>query len=343
MAFPEFFKYLQAFGQKDYARDEGFSGFNMSMSRNAAGEPTRIECCYMLKYVELHDDEEPTINPWTIRQVVIYQKFDLQSLESSHIFVRLSKAMAEELHDALQINKDRGRELVGRWDRIHILYLRTLNENWRQYINYLDEEVSKIFDQVILSNLDTDTSQGKSFMEGSLANVKRVQYLIDQTSRARHMLDLNSTVMKTMTRSSAEFPASATLSDIGPMLRDVIAMRNIEFMKTMTVSTVQGNGALLELSHKAVSEAQSMKAITIVALIYVPASFVADFLQMGYVSTAQQNGLVVSATKGLWVYAIITAPLVIVTMGIYFAYELLSRRSESRKNRTIPEQRFHIV
>ena len=42
MAFPEFFKYLQAFGQKDYARDEGFSGFNMSMSRNAAGEPTRI-------------------------------------------------------------------------------------------------------------------------------------------------------------------------------------------------------------------------------------------------------------------------------------------------------------
>lgn len=55
-------------------------------------------------------------------------------------------------------------------------------------------------------------------MEGSLANVKRVQYLIDQTSRARHMLDLNSTVMKTMTRSSAEFPASAILSDIGPMV-----------------------------------------------------------------------------------------------------------------------------
>ena len=142
-------------------------------------------------------------------------------------------------------------------------------------------------------------------------------------------------------------------------------MRNTEFMKTMTVSTIQGNGALLELSHKAVSEAQSMKAITIVALVYVPASFVAvrydhrsfqfkftvlannssyqDFLQMGYVSTAQQNGLVVSATKGLWVYAIIAAPLVTVTMGIYFAYELLSRRLESRKNKIILEQRFHIV
>ena len=52
-------------------------------------------------------------------------------------------------------------------------------------------------------------------------------------------------------------------------------MRNNEFMKMMTVSTIQGNEALLELSQKSVSEAQSMKAITVVALIYVPASFVA--------------------------------------------------------------------
>ena len=35
-------------------------------------------------------------------------------------------------------------------------------------------------------------------MESSLANVKRLHYLIDRTARACHMLDLNSTVMKTM-------------------------------------------------------------------------------------------------------------------------------------------------
>ena len=52
-------------------------------------------------------------------------------------------------------------------------------------------------------------------------------------------------------------------------------MRNNEFMKMITNSTIQGNGALLGLSQKAVSEAQSMKAITVVALVYVPASFVA--------------------------------------------------------------------
>lgn len=39
-------------------------------------------------------------------------------------------------------------------------------------------------------------------MESSLADVKRLQYLIDQTSRACHMLDLNATVMKTLMSTS---------------------------------------------------------------------------------------------------------------------------------------------
>ena len=49
-------------------------------------------------------------------------------------------------------------------------------------------------------------------------------------------------------------------------------MRNNEFTKVMTVSTIRGNDALLELSRKAVTDARSMKIITIVALFYVPAS-----------------------------------------------------------------------
>ena len=46
-------------------------------------------------------------------------------------------------------------------------------------------------------------------------------------------------------------------------------------MKLLNSSTIQGNETLLRLSQKAVSEAQSMKAITVVALVYVPASFAA--------------------------------------------------------------------
>lgn len=40
--FPELFKYLRAFGQKGYARDEGFSGCDVSVVRNVDGGPTGI-------------------------------------------------------------------------------------------------------------------------------------------------------------------------------------------------------------------------------------------------------------------------------------------------------------
>ncbi len=53
---------------------------------------------------------------------------------------------------------------------------------------------------------------------------------------------------------------------------------------------------------------------------------------MGYVSAEQENGLVVSTTKGLLVYTAIALPLVVVTMGVYFCFEIVNRRSEARRN-----------
>ncbi len=164
----DFFKYLQAFGQKSYARDEGFSGCDIAVAKDEAGKPeivgnpsqsfhitprntmgarerlTELESCYLLKYVEMHEDPGPTINPWTIRQVAVYQKFHLTSLESHQVVIRPSVAMKEGLYNALQKNPGREREFISRWQNVHSLFLKTLNGNWRHYINYLDEEVSNI-------------------------------------------------------------------------------------------------------------------------------------------------------------------------------------------------------
>ena len=52
---------------------------------------------------------------------------------------------------------------------------------------------------------------------------------------------------------------------------------------------------------------------------------------MGYVNTEKGKGFAVSTTKGLLVYTVIAIPLVVVTMGIYFCFELVIRRSKPRK------------
>ena len=52
---------------------------------------------------------------------------------------------------------------------------------------------------------------------------------------------------------------------------------------------------------------------------------------MGYVNTEQGKEFIISTTKGLLVYTVIAVPLVVMTMGVYFCFELVNRRSESRK------------
>ena len=111
---------------------------------HASAVLTSLENCYMLKYVQMHEDPGPTINPWTIRQAALYQKIEVKTLESHHVFVRLSTAMQEALHHALQRSPNKECEFISRWESVHVLFWKTLNENWRRYINYLDKEISKI-------------------------------------------------------------------------------------------------------------------------------------------------------------------------------------------------------
>lgn len=64
---------------------------------------------------------------------------------------------------------------------------------------------------------------------------------------------------------------------------------------------------------------------------------------MGYVSAIPEDGLVVSTTKGLWVYTIIAIPLVIVTMAIYSGYEAVNRRVARRDERTTQQSLSNAV
>ncbi len=64
---------------------------------------------------------------------------------------------------------------------------------------------------------------------------------------------------------------------------------------------------------------------------------------MGYISTTQQDCLSISATKVLLVYAIITVPLVLVTMGTYFLFELVNRRLKSPERKTPSKESFEMV
>ena len=103
-----------------------------------------VESCYLLKYVEIRDCSTATINPWSIRQALIYQKSSTPDANSNHIFIRLSSDMKRLLMTALQTDTVVASSFATCWEEIHLLFLGSLTGGWRDYINYLDGEITKL-------------------------------------------------------------------------------------------------------------------------------------------------------------------------------------------------------
>jgi hypothetical protein len=58
-------------------------------------------------------------------------------------------------------------------------------------------------------------------------------------------------------------------------LRDTINLCNTELIMTNAISTDSSNRAILDIAKHTARETQTMKTLTIIALVFVPASFAA--------------------------------------------------------------------
>jgi hypothetical protein len=91
---------------------------------------------------------------------------------------------------------------------------------------------------------------------------------------------------------------------------------------------------MMTLNHKTIQEAQTMRTITLVALVYLPASFTASFLGMGYIHIASLSGIMkINVAPEMWFYLAITAPLMVVTFLAWRMWEWWGRRRERARLR----------
>jgi hypothetical protein len=216
---------------------------------------------------------------------------------------------------------------------------------------------------VILAAVDPHKTDTYDSVTSSLRDMKRLQYLLDQALRTANMLDLNILTMarlssSTQNRSSRSLSddalytilhekLDACISDHGFMkrnvlslvaratilsnqLRDTVSFRNSEMNKETANLTARGTAAIVNISNKSSHEARVVKILTLIALIFVPTSFVADFLNMGYIHVSE-SGFSVSATNGLIFYAVLAVPLIFLTLAVYFLSELFNRRAARRQ------------
>ncbi|KAI9763753.1 MAG: hypothetical protein M1839_006316, partial [Geoglossum umbratile] len=139
---PHFLDIIHLFGEKLGPVEESLSIYfdNMispkpSTSLGPTVQEFGYELGYNMKYVEQHGRPFPK-DPWSIRETGVCQKFNPSSMQSDWIFIQPSEKLKERL---ATIYPHLSGAAAGSQFQIHVAILSTVSENWRFYINYLEE------------------------------------------------------------------------------------------------------------------------------------------------------------------------------------------------------------
>jgi hypothetical protein len=152
---PSFLDFLLLFGRQEHAGDLNFSGFRQESrlepwySRLEIPELGRsgreLRMCYNLKSVE--PSEYQTHMPWSIRQTAVYHSLDLETGKAFWVIAKGDELIKERIQDLMgpfRISKQ-VEELDYKGNAFatslatHMVICDWCNEDWRWYINYLEE------------------------------------------------------------------------------------------------------------------------------------------------------------------------------------------------------------
>ncbi|KAJ4302791.1 hypothetical protein N0V90_001682 [Kalmusia sp. IMI 367209] len=119
-------------------------------------------------------------------------------------------------------------------------------------------------------------------------------------------------------------------------LDGTIALHNSRMMTQISRLTNNENAMMRELTEKATKDADAVKWLTFITLIYLPASFVATMMGMGYINVRKTSHFfAIHFTGEFWIFFVLTMVFLIMTMALYFYF---IRRNWLRGNRVSEDQ-----
>lgn len=158
---PSFLSFLFSFGAQHHAKDFFFAGFRhdtclsdleKSVAIPALGRSGRtLRLCYSLRSVEASKDQE--MWPWSIRGTAAHHTFDFETGRTSWLIVKGEGGASMQERIIAETSSQNG-NMLNKFDSrnqafsstmsTHLLLCNWSVENWRWYINYMEQEVQAI-------------------------------------------------------------------------------------------------------------------------------------------------------------------------------------------------------
>ena len=223
-AMPEIIDLLLPFGERKSTPDFFTGGFHQRTRLSNASQGLQIperawsghgyQVCYGLKSVER--SESQTHWPWSIRHCAIHHTFDVEKIRSTWMMVKGNQFIEERITSATGVRSPAEYSSYGTIEKAfaaslctHLIMFDWSAENWRWYINYLEDKFQKMTTGAIATDANVPMSPKEAdeiLAFGSRTNTQRTD-----TSRKSKAFSFRS-----MTQKVEPMPSVAEMQGVPP-------------------------------------------------------------------------------------------------------------------------------
>ncbi|ERF72821.1 hypothetical protein EPUS_04256 [Endocarpon pusillum Z07020] len=335
---------LLYFGRRDFEVEIVPPRFqNWPLGGPDSSQRRGFECMYGLRFVE--QNERNTNRPWSLRQTAVYHRYDAPGTTATCIFVAMSPVAKELLSQ--QVADCQKPEDINPFAP-HVLLLSFAAANWRHYLVHLTTVAEKHSQRVLLAN-----GEGVGPVDYTHCGARQLIKIL-QDDLLDVSLVLSSTIdtveqLLECCQENEQFQRPAHYADTKCHLRrkrgDLVALqKQADHLRLKVRGTDKlvasfldlGNGfALRELGHDAREEteeihkltessaqdAAAVKLLTMIMLIYLPATVVSSFFSTAFVDADRSPGrpgkLVI--LENWWIYVAAAVPLTFLTFFLWWS------------------------
>ncbi|KAH9233222.1 hypothetical protein K456DRAFT_349890 [Colletotrichum gloeosporioides 23] len=300
---PDILDFLLVYGLQSEPRDLSFSSFReqrclkqsygKSCISSLGRSGRQYQVCYNLKGVTAKS-EDPENPDFSIRPAAFYHKFDVVGGNSLWIVVKGGLDVQERFKELTGNNARPEDKSFG--DAIecfrsslsaHLMFCRWSTDDWRAYIKWLEQVVDAETKMALLA----PTTGGYHYTIYTAADIQRFLIWQEKISESITVLESNIEVMKSLMRFYAKLDEnqdfdlrSSCTDDIDEFCTQLYSMVNdftLQISRAKALVKLTGDrGELIKqhrlerLNHNMEKEAILVRIVTIVTLIYLPATFV---------------------------------------------------------------------
>ncbi|KAH0386106.1 hypothetical protein KCU92_g2994, partial [Aureobasidium melanogenum] len=370
---PGYLDFLHAFGAQSDPKGQYFTGFyqHTTLGHNLqAPEMTdrswrQYQMCYNLRGVTCSKGADGKVSGGSVRQAAINHQFDIVRGTAVWIVTKgrddllkrfdgLAKSLVAHSYDTPEHSFQTSLE-------VHLMFCRWSAEDWRRYIDWLEDGLESNTSLALYGSRDSKLSR----QTYEPIDLQKIQMWKEKTTQAKTLLESNADVVaglrgyyvelldnedfpfrlecrKSIQNFAADIESNIIrikmqvhrldlLSEIISDRKDLVAQH---FQNQVAERTEQ-------LNHNLEKEAIVMRIITIVTLVYLPATFVSTFFSTDVVHY-QASGDFGSETSyshlAMMRWLQVTLPLTFVTiLGAWMAFKTatISRKGTEMKNNLI--------